>query len=123
MRTAERTDLKKFTLFGDISGSIVFSSDKIMFLLAEIPPREIVPEHSHPHEQMGICLRGRAEFRAGEEKKTPFLWWLYTLQFSILSPKWVMQNFLELHTHIFSMTAPYWTPMMRKKTWWTAPFD
>ena len=70
MKIVEKTDLTKFKILGDISGSIVFSSDKIMFLLAEIPPREIVPEHSHPHEQMGICLKGRAEFRAGEEKKT-----------------------------------------------------
>jgi len=70
MKIVKSTDLEEFTLFGEISGKIVFSSDKVMFLLARIPPRGIVPEHSHLHEQMGICLRGKAEFTAGEEKKT-----------------------------------------------------
>lgn len=70
MKIAKSADLKEFTLFGDISARIVFSSDKVMFLLVRVPARGIVPEHSHPHEQMGVCLKGKAEFIAGEEKKT-----------------------------------------------------
>jgi len=70
MKIVEKADLKEFTIFGDIPGGIPFSSKKMTFLLAHIPPRGIVPEHSHPHEQMGICLKGKAEFRTGEEKKT-----------------------------------------------------
>jgi len=68
MRVVKRGDLKVFPLFGDISGRIIFFSDRMMFLLVEIPPRGIVPEHSHPHEQMGICLKGRAEFISKGEK-------------------------------------------------------
>jgi len=70
MKIVKSADLKEFVLFGDISAGIVFTSDKVMFLLARVPPRGIVPEHSHPHEQMGVCLKGKAEFRAGGEKKT-----------------------------------------------------
>jgi len=70
MKIVKSTDLEEFTLFGEIVGKIVFSSDEVMFLLARIPPRGIVPEHSHLHEQMGVCLKGKAEFTAGEEKKT-----------------------------------------------------
>lgn len=69
MKVVKRSDLREFSIFGEISGRIVFSSDNVMFLLAEIPARREVPEHSHPHEQMGICLKGRAEFRSGKEKR------------------------------------------------------
>jgi len=70
MKVVKSTDLEEFTLFGEIVAKMIFSSDKVMFLLARIPPRGIVPEHSHPHEQMGVCLKGKAEFKSEEEKKT-----------------------------------------------------
>lgn len=38
-----------------------------MFFLVEIEAGEMVPEHSHPHEQMGICLEGEAEFKGEGE--------------------------------------------------------
>jgi quercetin dioxygenase-like cupin family protein len=28
-------------------------------------PRAVVPEHEHPHEQMGMVLEGTAEFTVG----------------------------------------------------------
>ena len=68
MKVTKNSDLKAFPIFNDISGKIVFKTDKVMFLLVEIPPRGIVPEHSHTHEQMGLCLKGRAEFISGKEK-------------------------------------------------------
>jgi quercetin dioxygenase-like cupin family protein len=68
MRVVKSKDLKAFPIFNEISGKIVFNSDKVMFLLVEIPPRRIVPEHSHIHEQMGLCLKGKAEFISGKDK-------------------------------------------------------
>lgn len=68
MKVATRSDLIQFPIFESVSGRIVFSSDRVMFLLVEVPPKGVVPEHSHPHEQMGICLRGKAEFKSGKEK-------------------------------------------------------
>jgi quercetin dioxygenase-like cupin family protein len=68
MKIVEKADSKEF-IIGDITGYLPFSSRKMTFLLARIPPRGILAEHSHPHEQMGICLKGKAEFIAGEEKK------------------------------------------------------
>ena len=62
-------DLRDFPIFEDVLGRIVFSSDRVMFLLVKIPPRGTVPEHSHPHEQMGVCLKGKAEFRIEGKKK------------------------------------------------------
>jgi quercetin dioxygenase-like cupin family protein len=68
MRVVKSSDLKAFPIFNETSGKIVFKSDTVMFLLVEIPPRGIVPEHSHTHEQMGLCLKGRAEFISGKKK-------------------------------------------------------
>jgi len=59
---------KKLDLFKEIKGEIIFSGRKLMFLLVDMKPGQIVPEHRHPHEQMGICLKGRAEFVSGENK-------------------------------------------------------
>lgn len=68
MKVVKGSDLREFPIFRRVSGKIIFSSDMMMFLLVEIAPGGTVPEHSHPHEQMGICLNGKAEFRSGEEK-------------------------------------------------------
>jgi len=69
MKVLKSSNLKAFPLFKGISGKIIFNSDKVMFLLVEVPPRETVPEHSHPHEQMGLCLKGKAEFTSGKQTK------------------------------------------------------
>lgn len=69
MKVVGRNSVPSFPLFNDVMGKIPFTSDNVMFLLVEIPPRGEVPMHSHPHEQMGVCLKGKAEFISDEEKK------------------------------------------------------
>jgi len=68
MQIVKPEEIKKFPLVGKIDGRIIFSSERMMFLLVEVPPKGVVPEHSHPHEQMGLCLRGRAEFRSENDR-------------------------------------------------------
>jgi unsaturated pyranuronate lyase len=41
------------------------SGDALMLSLVNFEPGSIVPEHSHPHEQMGMMISGRAEFTIG----------------------------------------------------------
>ena len=36
-----------------------------MLSLVHLKPGSVVPDHSHPHEQMGMMLSGRAEFTIG----------------------------------------------------------
>lgn len=67
MIVSKRKEAKKFSVFQGITNSILISGEKMMFLLVELGPRSVVPLHSHPHEQMGICLKGRVEFQ-GEDK-------------------------------------------------------
>lgn len=40
-----------------------------MLSLVEIQPGGVVPPHSHPHEQGGMCLEGAMEFTIGGETR------------------------------------------------------
>jgi quercetin dioxygenase-like cupin family protein len=42
----------------------------MMMSLATFEPHSVVEEHSHPHEQVGMVLEGRAVFHIGGEEKT-----------------------------------------------------
>jgi quercetin dioxygenase-like cupin family protein len=44
--------------------------EKVMCSVVELEPHSVVEEHSHPHEQMGLWLEGRAVFTIGDETKT-----------------------------------------------------
>jgi quercetin dioxygenase-like cupin family protein len=46
------------------------SAEKMMLSLATLEPHSVVEEHSHPHEQVGMVLEGRAVFHIGGESKT-----------------------------------------------------
>ena len=46
------------------------AADKMMMSVVEIEPLAVVEAHSHPHEQVGMVLAGRAVFTIGGEEKT-----------------------------------------------------
>ncbi len=46
------------------------AGDKIMMSLVEFEPHAVVEEHSHPHEQTGMMLAGKAVFNIGGVEKT-----------------------------------------------------
>ena len=37
-------------------------AEKMTMSLVEMEPNSVIPEHSHPHEQVGLMLEGEAEF-------------------------------------------------------------
>jgi quercetin dioxygenase-like cupin family protein len=43
--------------------------DKLMLSFVEVKPGSVVPLHSHPHEQGGVCLEGALEFTIGSETR------------------------------------------------------
>ena len=45
-------------------------TDKLMLSYVDLAPHAVVAEHSHPHEQVGMVLEGRATFFIGGEEKT-----------------------------------------------------
>jgi quercetin dioxygenase-like cupin family protein len=42
----------------------------MLLALVDLEPHSVVEEHSHPHEQIGMVLEGRATFYIGDEQKT-----------------------------------------------------
>src|SRR5574341_241673 len=47
----------------------VACGDKIMLSFVDVKPGTVIPMHSHPHEQGGICLEGALEFTIGGETR------------------------------------------------------
>lgn len=45
------------------------ASEHMMLSYVDIEPGAVVAEHSHPHEQVGMVLEGRATFWIGGEEK------------------------------------------------------
>src|SRR5262249_41250284 len=44
--------------------------DRMMMSLVDLEPNSVVEPHSHPHEQVGMVVEGRAIFFIGDEQKT-----------------------------------------------------
>lgn len=57
------------TIFPGVSISTC-AADKMMLSLVEMAANAVVERHSHPHEQIGMMLEGRAIFFIGDEQKT-----------------------------------------------------
>ena len=47
----------------------VLSGERLSLAVVELDRGAIVAEHSHEHEQLGICLRGALRFRVGDETR------------------------------------------------------
>ena len=45
------------------------AAERMMLSYVEIAPHAVVEAHSHPHEQVGMVLEGRALFVIGDEEK------------------------------------------------------
>jgi quercetin dioxygenase-like cupin family protein len=47
----------------------IASGEKLMFSLVSLAPGAVVPEHSHPHEQMGMMVSGEMELTVAGEAR------------------------------------------------------
>jgi quercetin dioxygenase-like cupin family protein len=45
------------------------AAEKMMLSVVDLEPHSVVAEHSHPHEQVGMVLQGKARFIIGGEEK------------------------------------------------------
>ena len=48
----------------------IASGERIMLSLVTLAPNAVVPEHSHPHEQMGMMVSGTMELTIAGEPRT-----------------------------------------------------
>ena len=55
-------------IWDGVHGRVVHG-ERITLGVIELDADSIVPEHSHDHEQLGICLSGSLVFRVGDESK------------------------------------------------------
>ena len=46
------------------------AAERMMLSLVDLAPGSAVDEHAHPHEQVGMVVKGRAVFVIGGEEKT-----------------------------------------------------
>jgi len=51
-----------------IDMSIIGSGGKVTFIRINAQPGAYFPEHSHPNEQIGICMQGGGNLVSGEDK-------------------------------------------------------
>ena len=55
-------------IWDGVHGRVVHG-DRITLGVLELDANSVVPEHSHEHEQLGICLSGSLRFRVGDETR------------------------------------------------------
>jgi quercetin dioxygenase-like cupin family protein len=65
---ANKDDLPKFAPVPGLFMQSV-TGGQIMANWVTIEPRQVVPRHHHPHEQLGIMLEGQLELTLGEETR------------------------------------------------------
>ena len=63
-----QSDGARRTLFPGVDAHVVWGAN-LMLSLVDLQPHAVVAEHSHPHEQMGMVIEGRAEFTIGGETR------------------------------------------------------
>jgi quercetin dioxygenase-like cupin family protein len=60
--------MPKMELFEGVLSRLA-TGERIMLSSLDMEQGAIVPEHSHPHEQAGLVLKGRFNFRIGDEER------------------------------------------------------
>ena len=65
---ADLTEIARLRLFEGVTGRVV-GGRGLTLAFVELDPSSIVPEHSHPHEQIGVCVSGSLSFRIGNEER------------------------------------------------------
>ena len=77
MHDGPKTDDPYFVPAGEGSKHTIFpgvaicttAGSSMMLSLVTFEPGSVVPDHAHPHEQMGIMISGRAEFTVGGQTR------------------------------------------------------
>jgi unsaturated pyranuronate lyase len=59
--------LRPYTLGEGINAQALFG-EEAMLNLVELAPGALIPRHSHPHEQLGLVLRGELKLVAADEE-------------------------------------------------------
>jgi quercetin dioxygenase-like cupin family protein len=61
-------DRPRRQLFPGVEARLCWT-EKMMMALVDLAPHSVVTEHQHPHEQVGMILKGRVKFIIGGEER------------------------------------------------------
>jgi quercetin dioxygenase-like cupin family protein len=65
---ADLAELSTVQVWDGVAGRIL-GGERVTVAVLELDPGSVVPEHSHEHEQIGVCITGSLAFRIGEEER------------------------------------------------------
>lgn len=61
-----------------------FWGEKMLIAMVDLEAQAVIPEHSHPHEQLGIVIKGELEFTIGGQVKLLRTGDVYTIPGNVL---------------------------------------
>jgi quercetin dioxygenase-like cupin family protein len=62
-------DIAPVQMFPGVSRRTLNSGERVTLVEVTIAAGGVVPEHTHPHEQIGYLVSGRVRFLIGDEEK------------------------------------------------------
>lgn len=62
-------DFPLLAIWGDAVRARRVQGERITLAVVELAPNAVVPEHTHPNEQLGICLEGSGTFTLDGETR------------------------------------------------------
>ena len=62
-----RDSVRAVEMFPGVVRRTLNAGERTMLCEVELARGSVVPEHTHPHEQIGYLARGRLRFRIGDE--------------------------------------------------------
>ena len=65
---ADLAEIARLRVFDGVAGRVVGGTG-LTLAVVELDAGSVVPEHSHPHEQVGVCVSGSLAFRIGDEQR------------------------------------------------------
>ena len=65
---ADLAELARLRIWDGVAARVVGGSGMTLAFI-ELDPSSVVPEHSHPHEQLGVCISGSLTFQVGGEER------------------------------------------------------
>jgi quercetin dioxygenase-like cupin family protein len=65
---ADLAEIARLRIWDGVAARVV-GGRGLTLAVIELEPSSIVPEHSHPHEQIGVCLSGSLSFRIDREER------------------------------------------------------
>jgi quercetin dioxygenase-like cupin family protein len=65
---ADLDELRPHQIWEGVLGRVV-PGERVTFVVIELDPGTVVPEHSHENEQLGVLASGSMRFRIGDEQR------------------------------------------------------